>query len=72
MGRFRQVFHSLRDILHGGVIALRRAGCVYFLGRIVSVGRGEILHNLYAATMAVHVAEAADIHQNVEAKLLAG
>jgi hypothetical protein len=31
----------------------------------------EILHDLDAAAMAVHVAEAADVHENVEAELLA-
>ena len=34
--------------------------------------RGEPLPDLDAAPMPVHVAEAADIHQDVEAELLAG
>ena len=33
---------------------------------------GEFLANLNAAAVAVHIAEAADIHQNVEAELLPG
>ena len=33
---------------------------------------GELLLNLNAAAVAVHVAEAADVHQDVEAELLAG
>ena len=36
------------------------------------MARGEPLSNLDAAAMAMHVAEAADVHQNVEAELLPG
>ena len=32
---------------------------------------GEVLHGLDAAAMAMHVAEAADVHEDVEAELLA-
>src|SRR5271157_3090964 len=39
-------------------------------GPVVSVTRGVILQDLYAAAVAMHVAEAADIHQDVEAKFL--
>ena len=33
--------------------------------------RGEVLQDLHAAAVAVHVAEGADIHENVEAEFLA-
>ena len=33
---------------------------------------GRFLSNLDAAAVPVHVAEAADVHKNVEAKLLTG
>ena len=33
---------------------------------------GETLDRLHAAAMAMHIAEAADIHQDVEAQLVAG
>ena len=33
---------------------------------------GELLSNLDAAPVTVHIAEAADIHQDVEAELLSG
>ena len=37
-------------------------------GRLVAVERGEALDDLRAAAMAVHVAEAADVHEDVEAE----
>ena len=37
-------------------------------GRVVAVQRGEGLDDLGAAAMAVHVAEAADVHEDVEAQ----
>ncbi len=36
--------------------------------RLEAVLGGEGLHDLHAAAMAVHVAEAADVHENVEAQ----
>ena len=37
-------------------------------GCFVAVERGESLHDLRAAAVAVHVAEAADVHEDVEAQ----
>ena len=37
-------------------------------GRLVAVQRGEGLNDLRAAAMAVHIAEAADVHENVKAQ----
>ena len=50
------------------------AGCDVgeHLWNVVAVQVGEALHGLHAAAMAMHVAEAANIHQNVEAQLVAG
>src|SRR5581483_3186731 len=42
------------------------------LRRIVAVSRGEGLPDLHAAAVAVHVAEASNIHQDIEAELLPG
>ena len=41
-------------------------------GSLVAVLRGESLDDLRAAAMAVHVAEAADVHEDVEAQRGAG
>src|SRR5690242_12307255 len=46
-------------------------GLGHALGNGVSVLRRERLQDLHAAPMTMHVAEAADIHQNVEAQRLA-
>ncbi len=40
-------------------------------GDLVTVGIGKRLQDLDAAAMAVHIAEAADIHQDVKAQALA-
>ena len=67
-----------RKLLHGGFGALHRGFVVgadsgrFDLGRRVeAVGGSEILHDLDAAAVTVHVAKAADIHEDVEAELLA-
>ena len=39
---------------------------------LVAVPRGEGLNNLRAAAMTVHIAEAADVHQNVKAQSSSG
>jgi len=36
------------------------------------VNRGELLNDLRTAAMAVHVAESADVHEDVEAKICTG
>src|SRR5208283_2496639 len=42
------------------------------LRHLVSMSGGIVLHNLHAAAMTMHIAEAADVHQDVEAELLPG
>ena len=49
-----------------------KTGVVDFGRPVVTVPRGVVLHDLHAAPMAVHVAKAADVHQNVEAEFLPG
>ena len=76
-----RVFHKagLRNInkcfmcmRHSGVI-LRQQSCLgQSFGDLVAVGTGKRLQDLNAAAMTVHVAEAADIHQNVEPQTLPG
>ena len=51
---------------------VRTGGQVASAGGFVAVQGGEVLDDLRAAAMAVHVAEAADVHENVEAKGGAG
>ncbi len=66
-------------LLHGGFGALHRefvvvadSGSFDFRRRVEPVDGRESLHDLDAAAVAVHVAEAADVHEDVEAELLAG
>src|SRR5208337_5674172 len=48
------------------------SGGLDFGRRVEAVSSSEILHDLHAAAVPVHVAEAADVHEDVEAELLAG
>ena len=57
---------------HGGIEAAAHASVFQIEQHLVAVLRGEPLHHLDAAPVTVHVAEAAGIHQNVEAELLPG
>ena len=59
-------------MLHCGVIAPGQARRFDLLRHLVAVSSGVVLHDLHAAAMAMHVAEAADVHQDVEAELLSG
>src|SRR5208283_5529064 len=68
-----------RKPLHRGLRALHRrfvigahSAGLDFGWSVEAVSSREILHDLNAAAMAVHVAEAADVHENVEAELLSG
>ncbi len=58
--------------LHRNLIALGQSCRIDLYRFVVSVRRGVVLHNLHAAAMAMHVAKAADVHQDVEAELLSG
>src|ERR1019366_7590349 len=58
--------------LHGSFVVGADSGGLDFGRRVEAVDSREILHDLHAAPVAVHVAEAADVHENVEAELLAG
>src|SRR5260370_27506528 len=71
-GAVAQSFDRARCPLHGGLVSIERAGWPQFWRNFISVVRRERLFDLNAAAMAVHIAEAADIHQNVEAELLPG
>src|SRR5262249_11211402 len=56
---------------HGCFIAVHETCAVDVVGTVEAMPRGVVLEDLHAAAMAVHVAEAADVHKYVEAKLLA-
>src|ERR1035437_2675835 len=58
--------------LHRSFVVGADSGGLDFGWRVEAVDGREILHDLHAAAVAVHVAEAADVHEDVEAKLLAG
>jgi hypothetical protein len=70
--RPRKASAPRRRALHRRFVIGADAGGFDFGRRIEAVDGREILHDLDAAAMAVHVAEAADVHENVEAELLAG
>ena len=67
-----QLLDGTRSRLHVCVVFLRSSGSVYVLRRVVTVLRGKFLPDLDAPPMAMHIAEAADVHQYVEPELLAG
>src|SRR5439155_14155480 len=54
------------------MVAVRNSCRIYFLGCVVSVLRRESLSDLDTAAVAVHVAEASDVHKDVEAELMPG
>ena len=57
---------------HGCVVLREPSGFRQSFRNLVAVNRREGLQDLYAAAMTVHIAEAADIHQDVEAQSLTG
>ena len=67
-----QLLDRARGALHHRVVVFPGARGSSSSRRVVSVFGGELLPDLDAAAVAVHVAEAADIHQDVEAELLSG
>ena len=68
-GLGKRLHRGLRALHRGFVVGATLAG--FDFGRRVEAMKGrEILHDLHAAAMPVHVAEAADVHENVEAELL--
>src|SRR5262245_10559844 len=56
---------------HVVAIAVCEAGICHFNRFVEAVRRSVALVDLYAATMAMHVAEAADVHEYVKAELVA-
>src|SRR5437016_491199 len=54
------------------MVAVRNSCRIYFLRCVVSVPRRKVLPDLNASAVAVHVAEATDVHENVEAELMPG
>ena len=63
-------FHGA--LVFGEDAGFGEAGGVAGFRGVVAVERGEVLDDLGAAAVAVHVAEAADVHEDVEAESLAG
>src|SRR4029077_15066864 len=59
-------------VLHGGVVARACACGLDFRRRVVTVGSSEALADLNAVAMAVHIAKAANIHENVKPERLPG
>ena len=57
---------------HGSVILAQEASLGETFRNFVAVNIGERLQDLDAAAMAVHVAEAADVHEDVKAQALPG
>src|SRR5882724_3727014 len=53
-------------------VALSQSGFHDVRRRVITVVPGETLFNLGAAPVAMHIAEAAYVHQDVKLKLLAG
>ena len=56
---------------HGGVVLLQQPCVGQSLGNLVAVSIGKRLQDLDAAAVAVHIAETADVHQDVESQALA-
>src|SRR5208282_4075436 len=69
--RLGKLLDGCSGALHRGFIVGADACSFKFGRRIETVGGREILHDLDAAAMAMHIAETADVHENVEAELLA-
>src|SRR5260370_8938097 len=68
----RDTLHRRLNAPHGRLVAAPHAGILHVEKHLVAVLRGKSLHDLDAATVTMHVAEAARVHQNVEAELLSG
>src|SRR6516165_12355904 len=58
--------------VHGGIVARGEAGTGDVIGTLAAVERSIVLQDLHAAAVAVHIAKAAYVHEDVEAKFLAG
>ncbi len=52
---------------HSGVVLLQQARLSQSFRNFITVSIGERLQYLDATAVAVHIAEAADIHENVKA-----
>src|SRR5207249_4326502 len=69
----RELALRFAHALHRGLVARLRAGFGDLAGRFVAEPAGrERLHDLNTAAVAMHVAEAAEVHGNIKAKFLAG
>src|SRR5580698_5215105 len=66
----RQIFHRRLHSPHHRLKLQTHARIFHIKQHFISMLRGRRLHHLNAAPVPVHVAEAARIHQNVEAELL--
>src|SRR5262249_503892 len=67
-----QMALRLHGALHPAVITRPEPGCRDVGWSVVSVVRSECLLDLRTTSVAMHVAEPADVHENVKAKALAG
>src|SRR6266567_707478 len=59
------------DSLHRALVTRVQAGSDNIRRRVITMQSGKSLVNLCAAAVAMHIAEAANVHQNVKGKLLA-
>src|SRR5258708_1063670 len=55
---------SISGARHQRVVAWGKVGVIDLVGTVVAMQRGVILQDLHAATVAVHVAEGADVHKD--------
>src|ERR1700694_1778760 len=65
----RELPHRRFGVFHREFVIGADTGGVNFWRCVKAMNGREILHDLNASAMAVHVAEAADVHKNVEAKV---
>src|SRR5882724_12467171 len=67
-----ELLHRRLRALHSRLVLRPHPRRIHFRWRIKAVDGRKVLHDLYTAAMPVHVAKAADIHQDVETELLPG
>src|ERR1019366_5684599 len=67
-----QLSRGITRSLHHRIVAGGQSRRANLRWRLIAVGSRVALHDLNAAAVAMHIAKAADVHQNVEAELLTG
>src|SRR5262245_27750747 len=68
----RDLLYGLFDALHVLVVAIEQSRRHEFVRRVIAMRGGEALLDLNATAMAVHIAEATNVHKDVEAEALSG